>query len=248
MSIDGNHVKLTNHRYEYSTVVIQDMRSISPYDMSPFTLDRSGFTVLSDILNASQIESDHAIKTQYFEHIRALLLRTFPHYTDIFYAGHLQRRRHPAFPHALPNSVEGELHYAQPLTVPHLDYTPTSAAQRLAQLCGPGENTAVDKPFDQLNVWRVTQGPNNDWPLALCDFRTVDLARDAVQNRVVGTDDGASENYHLQKHAAHRWYYVSDQTTDEVIVFRNSCSEGRDKPCEYPWDVSITDCSSWFMW
>ncbi len=73
-------------------------------------------------------------------------------------------------------------------------------------------------------MWRVLKGPNNDWPLALCDFSLINpediTLNDALHYKRVG------ENSLLHHSEAHRWYYLSDMREDDLIVFRNVDSEG----------------------
>jgi hypothetical protein len=69
------------------------------------------------------------------------------------------------------------------------------------------------------SIWRVTRGPNNDWPLALCDYRTVDTHNDPIPNDVVGTDF-VLENSILYPNDAHKWYYMHDMCPSDCLVFR----------------------------
>jgi hypothetical protein len=75
------------------------------------------------------------------------------------------------------------------------------------------------------SVWKPLRGPVRDWPLALCDMRTVDPEADfepadlvyaqyVVENRQV---------YHAERQ---RWYYLSNQQPDEAWVFVQSDSHG----------------------
>lgn len=75
------------------------------------------------------------------------------------------------------------------------------------------------------NVWRVLKGPNNDWPLALCDYQTIDSVTDVLPNDVLYRAY-VGENDLLQKDSRHAWYYLSDQTVEDLIVFRNTDSKG----------------------
>jgi hypothetical protein len=69
------------------------------------------------------------------------------------------------------------------------------------------------------SIWRVTRGPNNDWPLALCDYRTVDIHNDTTPNDVVGTDF-VLENSILYSNDAHKWYHMQDMCPSDCLVFR----------------------------
>lgn len=74
------------------------------------------------------------------------------------------------------------------------------------------------------SVWRVTKGPNRDWPLGLCDYTTLDLEdvefSDVIHKQKVG------ESTRLHYNHQQRWYYLDNQTTAEVAVFRNVDSRG----------------------
>jgi hypothetical protein len=67
------------------------------------------------------------------------------------------------------------------------------------------------------SLWKSLQGPGNDWPLALCDRRTVDnmdlIDEDAV---LVNTFSSHIRVYHRPEH---EWYYVKDLQDDEIILF-----------------------------
>jgi hypothetical protein len=94
--------------------------------------------------------------------------------------------------------------------------------------------------FD-LSVWRVTRGPNRDWPLGLCDYTTLDLGdvefSDVIHKNKVG------ESTRLYYSDRQRWYYLDDQTTSEIAVFRNVDSRGLEIPCKslHPNTVLLAD-------
>jgi hypothetical protein len=82
------------------------------------------------------------------------------------------------------------------------------------------------------SVWKPLFGPLNDWPLALCDASTVDAANDLVEvDHVYRMPDGKSgrlvENYAVYHSQRHRWYYLSEQSPDEILVFRQVDSSGQ---------------------
>lgn len=61
------------------------------------------------------------------------------------------------------------------------------------------------------------------WPLGVVDFRTVDMDRDLSPVRVIHAHrEGGS--YHVKYNPRHKWYYLSDQTPDEVMLFKVSDS------------------------
>jgi hypothetical protein len=79
-------------------------------------------------------------------------------------------------------------------------------------------------------MWRsIHRGPNNDWPLGLCDYRSIDVDNDTIDNDIV-FNEGGTENTLLYFNPNHRWYWKSDMDMDDIIVFRNAGSPG----CEAP--------------
>ncbi|MGH8979692.1 MAG: CmcJ/NvfI family oxidoreductase [Acidimicrobiales bacterium] len=124
-------------------------------------------------------------------------------------------------------------HGAQPqAALVHIDYGPegavSSAASAYAEVFpdGPPYRRAV-----ATSVWRVFSPPPQDWPLALCDFRSVDdtegLANqlyfvDRVPEDPFGPVDGmtlvtSGSEFHFCE--AHEWWYFPDMTRDEVLFF-----------------------------
>lgn len=75
-----------------------------------------------------------------------------------------------------------------------------------------------------FSVWRVLRGPNNDWPLAMCDFCHVNTEKDITPNDSLHYSR-VGENSLLYHSDAHRWYYLSDMKEDDLIIFRNVDSE-----------------------
>jgi hypothetical protein len=72
----------------------------------------------------------------------------------------------------------------------------------------------------------VLRGPNNDWPLAVCDYTSVDLEADTVICDVVH-EQCLGENIILFKNPNHKWYYLGNQDVDDLIVFRNTTSQAQ---------------------
>lgn len=62
-----------------------------------------------------------------------------------------------------------------------------------------------------------------DWPLAVCDARTVDFARDTMAGDVVDRHQ-VFENTQVHHDAGQQWYYLGGQMPDELIVFKNADS------------------------
>lgn len=65
-----------------------------------------------------------------------------------------------------------------------------------------------------------------DWPLAVCDARTVNFAEDTMAGDVVDRDQ-VFENTQVHHNPEQKWYYLSGQMPDELVLFKNADSEER---------------------
>jgi hypothetical protein len=103
----------------------------------------------------------------------------------------------------------------------HID-TSDSAAVQFAKASAPNDKRAIRR-IAQHNIWRTFSGPPQDVPLAVCDARSVaetDLVlADAMFDRE-GKVEWSLEALLLRYNPAHRWFFFSDMTPDEVLVFK----------------------------
>jgi hypothetical protein len=73
---------------------------------------------------------------------------------------------------------------------------------------------------DENSVWRLLRTTTPDWPLAFCDYQSIN-EQDPIKNDVVYTN-GYGENCFLRHSLGHRWFYLQDQCMDEVWLWRNA--------------------------
>ena len=115
----------------------------------------------------------------------------------------------------------------------HIDYGPEGAARTAARVYaehfpdGPGYRRAL-----ATSVWRVFSPPPQDWPLALCDFRSV-REDEGLPNQLYFVDrlpeDPLTEPVDESKMITsgsefhyspdHEWWYFPNMTRDEVLFF-----------------------------
>ena len=70
------------------------------------------------------------------------------------------------------------------------------------------------------SVWRPLFGPLRDWPLGVCDYRSLDLENDLISSDNI-LPHKVAETYNVIYNEAHRWYYLKDQMPDEVLIFKS---------------------------
>lgn len=77
------------------------------------------------------------------------------------------------------------------------------------------------------SVWHPLKGPLVDWPLAVCDASSVDFTADTMPGDVVGRDE-VFENTQVHYNAEQRWYWLPDQLSSELMIFKNADSRSPD--------------------
>jgi hypothetical protein len=134
----------------------------------------------------------------------------------------------------LRRSVAPAEHGAQPPAAGvHVDYAPDHVPGMVARAYarhfpdGPGFRRAV-----VTSTWRVFSPPPQDWPLALCDFRTLAPADgvpttayfvDALPEDPSGPVDHltpAGRSWRIRHNPAHVWWYFPDMHRDEVLLIK----------------------------
>ncbi|KAM0430143.1 hypothetical protein ACHAPT_006151 [Fusarium lateritium] len=98
---------------------------------------------------------------------------------------------------------------------------------------------------DKCSVWKPLEGPVEDWPLALCDARTLDPS-DAIPSDVVYAKV-ATENYLIHYSDQQRWYYLDHQEPGEVFMFKAADSEPGKDARQYTCLICLWGSSASYM-
>jgi len=196
---------------------IDDPRNVPIEDArgreSEFTLDRNGFTLAKAPTAVADFYDPEEIKRVYYPEIEQLL------------RDRLGASRVFVFDHNVGNATRPDL--APPSRQVHNDHTVNSAPRLVRDHLGAEAEELLRHRFGIINVWRPIHGPIQDSPLALCDARTFTdndlIASDLVYAHVRG------ETSRVEYNPAHRWYYFSEQQTDEALLIRihDSATDGR---------------------
>ena len=123
-----------------------------------------------------------------------------------------------------------DLSGAKPARYPHADNTDASAEElaRMMDMFVAEIDLAAHSRWVMYNVWRAITPPPQDFPLAVCDARSLAPA-DEVTVTAITEERNAGEIIHdtmsYVHNPDHRWYYFPDMTIDEVIVFKSGDSD-----------------------
>ncbi|EED11426.1 conserved hypothetical protein [Talaromyces stipitatus ATCC 10500] len=106
----------------------------------------------------------------------------------------------------------------------HVDQSPLGAERRV-QLHFPHRVDELLRGRVRIikSLWRPLNGPIDDCPLAVCDGRTVKES-DLIETDHIKPQFTACTQ-HLLYNPEMRWYYISDQKNDEVLIFKNYDTE-----------------------
>ena len=99
----------------------------------------------------------------------------------------------------------------------HVDQTPVSAVAKIYKYTSPAElPDLLNNRFQIINLWRpFASGPVRR-PLALCDFRSLEVETDVIPY----TSDWIGETSLLKFSDSHRWGYFHSMCQDEVILIK----------------------------
>ncbi|KAE9990933.1 hypothetical protein EG327_000704 [Venturia inaequalis] len=209
---------LTNQRHDTRDVVFHDMRDHPPLDLN---VNGACVVDMKSPFRAEDIEDESSPGViKYVQKLERVLYAKFPEYTRFEPLDVAIRRRAPQYPEQW-----GPAKHAQPAASPHVDFSVQGAFLQMAGAFPDQEEYYKDRDFDMITAWRVLKGPNNDWPLAVCDAQTMDEENDWIENDVL-QQSRIGENLTMHANEAHRWYYLSDQTDSEIFVFRNVSTKG----------------------
>ncbi|KAI0777731.1 hypothetical protein BD413DRAFT_610041 [Trametes elegans] len=210
-------VKQRNWEKEPHEVQIENLRGKE----HTVELDTAGFEYHRRAAAHKTFENDEVVQREYYpESIE--LVKELTGASRVVPFDHTIRRR--------TNEPEGEAEDTpdkrKPVPLVHIDQTTQSAIARVHRHL-PAEDVPklLAGRFQIINLWRPISHPAYDWPLALCDYRSVDPAHDLVPTKLKYPDrDG--ETYSVKFNPGYRWKYLRGMEPDEFVLIK--CFDSRD--------------------
>ena len=190
--------------YEEHAMVIRNLRPIAP----SLSLDAEGFRLVTHESGVRNFYDEEEVRNTHYPEVEKLVAATAGARRVVVFDHTVRRRFH---------DTDVTLR-REPVPRVHNDYTTKSGPQRVRDLMGEEAQNLLRRRFSIVNVWRPIRGPLEDWPLALCDARSV------AEGDLIATDllykDRTGETYSVRHNAAHRWFYAPRMTRNEVLLFR----------------------------
>ncbi|KIJ64624.1 hypothetical protein HYDPIDRAFT_112006 [Hydnomerulius pinastri MD-312] len=177
-------------------------------------LDVSGFQFVKYPSVEKEFVDDEKIQSDYYPEVERIL-KEYAGAKRVFIFDHTIRRspvdQRPGEPSKAP--LRG------PVQRVHVDQTFVAAAERVRLHLGDEAERLLKGRYRIINVWRPIGNPVAHNPLAVADYRTVNPDEDLISTRhIYPTREGST--FSVKYSQEHKWYYLSDQTPDEVTLIK----------------------------
>lgn len=177
-----------------------------------YTLDSGGFQFCTHPTNCSDLRDNKRIEEEYYpECVEFIKKLTGAPRVVVF--DHTRRLHNP-------DDIDSSPDRRQPVTAVHVDQTDTSAAARVRRHM-PAEDASalLRRRFQIINLWRPIGNPALDFPLAICDYRSVDTKQDTFPMALVYPEH-EGETMSVGYNPKHDWKYLRGMKPDECVVFK----------------------------
>lgn len=193
------------------TIVKQTISVINGRPLADrITLDDQGFMLTQSPTAVRDFYNDAEVRRVYYPEVERLVKEK------------TGAARVIVFDHNVRNGsreMRAKLGVREPVKFAHNDYTIKSGPQRVRELVGDAAaNELLRQRFAFINVWRPVRGPIEEFPLAVCDAKSMTL------KDFVATDlkyrDRTGEVYSVAYSPAHRWFYFPRMRPEEALLLK----------------------------
>lgn len=176
--------------------------------VEPLSLDVQGFDFRHSPIGDIDLYDDRAVREAYYPAVERLV-------AEATGAG-----RVVVFDHNTRSAAKGRpAGTKEPVSRVHNDFTEKSGPERARAVLGDAlADELLRGRFAFVNVWRPIRGPLQDWPLALCDARSMQQSDFVATDFIYPTRVG--ETYAVTHADRHRWFYFPDMRRDEALLIK----------------------------
>ncbi|MCJ1393440.1 hypothetical protein MMC18_006315 [Xylographa bjoerkii] len=222
---DADDLRDTNLVFENVSLPIRDIRNY-PHQIS---LDGNGFIYLKHVTNVTMFSNREVVEREYLPEIEALLKSKLDDVDRVFCFDWRLRKNAPEIEGTVIN-MNDPTEWLRPAVHVHIDQSPAAALKRIQLQLPEDAPYLLRGRVRIINVWRPLVASVEDWPLAICDGSTVEQ-RDLVETDHVRKHYTGSTMY-LMRNPAQEFYYMSKQSQNDVLIFKNFDSR-RDIKAKY---------------
>jgi len=199
-------VPITNIGTEPRPAVVHDVRG----QEDTVSLDTTGFQFVKHVSAEKDFVDDEKIRNVYYKEVEELLKK------------HTGAKRVYVFDHTIrrnnTDSTENR-DLRGPVERVHIDQTFEASVARVRRHLGDDAERLLKSRVRIINVWRPIGHAVAHKPLAVADWRTLNVERDLVSSRLI-YPDYAGSNYTVRYNPQLKWHYLADQTPEEVTLIK----------------------------
>ena len=119
-----------------------------------------------------------------------------------------------------PGEIDDSPDRRQPVTQVHVDQTAASSVARVHRhLPASDAPKLLERRFQIINLWRPIGNPAIDWPLGLCDYRSVDIKKDTFPVALI-YPEREGETMGVKYNPNHKWKYLYGMTPEEIVLIK----------------------------
>ncbi|MCJ1333294.1 hypothetical protein MMC10_009988 [Thelotrema lepadinum] len=230
---DGT-IPSTNVSFQSYRVVVHDLRSSGPAGLQDYEIDGVAILRFSSALSYEDFQDHNKVRQVYLEeltqHVKIRLGATqvfvIPHLIETEVPGsnarfalYKIRKRHVDF----PQSVGKAYQYEQPASVANVDVTYEEALSALSD--ATDKETASQVLLNSRFEWVKFVPPSVKTFDPLTGFLALgDLFKEDLEVSDLVFEDVCRSTVLVYPRETHKWYYLSGQTCDEHLLFRQTDS------------------------
>ncbi|KAI5369447.1 Putative hydroxylase/desaturase AsaB [Septoria linicola] len=242
-------------KHEPHVVEINNIRATS----NPFTLDQNGFQFVTSpaSLAGSDFDNDELVKTVYYAEFENLM-KSVTGASEVHTFGHMIRRnttldvRKEAEEVNAKDGPNAFIKRIHPATSCHVDQSYRGAVNALQYELPERAEELMKRRWCIINIWRPIKPVKRD-ALVVCDWKTVDAAKDLVEIDQVLPIPAQHSNYggtagqtkvakprdiprwEIAFNPQQKWYFASDMKPEECFLIKcfDSSDDGVAKCCPH---------------
>lgn len=177
-----------------------------------YKLDSAGFQYGREAAKHTSFLNDDEIEREYYPESIDLIKRVTGAASVVIFDHTIRRRR--------PGESDDSPQKRQPVPLVHVDQTTASSIARVHRHLPPTETPSLlRRRFQIVNIWRPISHAAVDWPLALCDFRSVDVKKDLLPVALI-YPDREGETFGITYNPNHQWKYMKAMTPEEFVLIK----------------------------
>ncbi|KAI5120123.1 hypothetical protein M0805_001891 [Coniferiporia weirii] len=196
-------------------------------------LDKTGFQFVKHESVEAEFLDEERIRTVYYKEVEELLKREVGA-KRVFIFDHTIRRNYVDAP-------GGNRDIRGPVERVHIDQTFDASVARVHRHLGEDAERLLKGRVRIINVWRPIGNPVAHKPLAVADWRTLDVEHDLIPVRFI-YPDRVGGTYSVKYNPKLQWHYLSDQRPDEVTLIK--CFDSDESKARLTPHTAFADTSS----